>query len=94
MEVAFGYDRVMKEKRHDLETLALPSQPGTYALLLEATAIQDVPIGKLGVLHMLPGIYVYVGSALVPGIFREYRSQIAVEQGQSRWGRPRDDREG
>ena len=67
MEVTFGYDRVMNEKRHDRETLDLPSQPGTYALLLEATAIQDVPIGKLGVLHMLPGIYVYVGSALGPG---------------------------
>ena len=29
--------------------------------------MQEVPIGKLGVLHMLPGIYVYVGSALGPG---------------------------
>ncbi|MGA2255894.1 MAG: GIY-YIG nuclease family protein, partial [Thermoguttaceae bacterium] len=57
----------MKEKRHDRETLDLPSQPGTYALLLEATAIQEVSIGKLGVLHMTPGIYVYVGSALGPG---------------------------
>jgi len=67
MEVTFGYDRVMNEKGHDRETLDLPSQPGTYALLLEATAVQDVPIGKLGVLHMTPGIYVYVGSALGPG---------------------------
>ena len=67
MEVAFGYDRVMNEKGLERETIDLPSQPGTYALLLEATAKQDVPIGKLGVLHMLPGIYVYVGSALGPG---------------------------
>ncbi len=67
MEVTFDYDRVMNEKSHDRETLDLPSQPGTYALILEATAVQDVPIGKLGVLHMLPGIYVYVGSALGPG---------------------------
>ncbi len=57
----------MKEKTQNRETLDLPSQPGTYALLLEATTIQDVQIGKLGVLHMLPGIYVYVGSALGPG---------------------------
>ena len=49
------------------EMLDMPRQPGTYVLLLEATAIQDVPIGKLGVLHMMPGIYVYVGSALGPG---------------------------
>ena len=47
--------------------LDLPSQPGTYALLLEATSTQEVQIGKLGVLHMKPGIYVYVGSALGPG---------------------------
>ena len=67
MRVAFGYDRVMNERKDDRETLDLPSQPGAYALLLEATAAQDVPIGKLGVLHMTPGIYVYVGSALGPG---------------------------
>ena len=57
----------MNEKTQDRETLDLPSQPGTYALLLEATAMREVPIGKLGLLHMLPGIYVYVGSALGPG---------------------------
>jgi Uri superfamily endonuclease len=57
----------MNEKRHDRDSLDLPSQPGTYALLLEATTTQDVPVGKLGVLRMLPGIYVYVGSALGPG---------------------------
>ena len=44
-----------------------PSQPGLTPYYLEATAIQDVPIGKLGVLHLLPGIYVYVGSAFGPG---------------------------
>ena len=44
----------MNEKRHDPEKLDLPPKPGTYALLLEATAIQDVPIGKLGSLDMLP----------------------------------------
>lgn len=57
----------MNEKGLERETIDLPSQPGTYALLLAATTKQDVPIGKLGVLHMLPGIYVYVGSALGPG---------------------------
>ena len=57
----------MNEETQDRETLDLPSQPGTYALLLEATGVQDVPIGKLGVLHLLPGIYVYLGSALGPG---------------------------
>jgi Uri superfamily endonuclease len=45
----------------------LPPKPGTYALVLEAVLAKDVQIGRLGVLHLLPGIYVYVGSALGPG---------------------------
>jgi hypothetical protein len=85
MEVAFGYDRVMKEKTQNRETLDLPSQPGTYALLLEATTIQDVQIGKLGVLHMLPGIYVYVGSALGPGGLAARIERHARQEKTLRW---------
>jgi Uri superfamily endonuclease len=67
MECAFDYDRVMEEKRSDRETPELPTLSGTYALVLAADNEREVQIGKLGVLHMLPGIYVYVGSALGPG---------------------------
>ena len=75
----------MNEKGHDRDSLDLPSQPGTYALLLEATAIQDVPIGKLGVLHMLPGIYVYVGSALGPGGLAARVGRHALREKMLHW---------
>lgn len=45
----------------------LPSLPGTYALVLSASSYQEVGIGRLGVLAVRPGFYVYVGSALGPG---------------------------
>ena len=75
----------MNEKRDDRETLDLPSQPGTYALLLEATAIQDVQIGKLGVLHLTPGIYVYVGSALGPGGLAARVQRHAIREKVLHW---------
>jgi len=75
----------MNEKRHNPETLALPPQPGTYALLLEATATREVQIGKLGVLRMLPGIYVYVGSALGPGGLAARVGRHARREKTRRW---------
>ena len=41
--------------------------PGTYALIMECDANQQVEVGKLGRLHITPGCYVYVGSAFGPG---------------------------
>ena len=41
--------------------------PGTYALVLCAPHEADVVVGRLGKLHVRPGYYVYVGSALGPG---------------------------
>ena len=75
----------MNEKRDDRETLDLPSQPGTYALLLEATATREVPIGKLGVLHMMPGIYVYAGSALGPGGLAARINRHALREKMLHW---------
>lgn len=40
---------------------------GTYALVLSAMAEAVVQIGRLGVLQVRPGYYVYVGSAHGPG---------------------------
>ena len=65
--------------------LDMPRQPGTYALLLEATAVQEVSIGKLGVLHMRPGIYVYVGSALGPGGLAARVDRHAVPEKVLHW---------
>ncbi|MBL9139062.1 MAG: GIY-YIG nuclease family protein [Verrucomicrobiales bacterium] len=42
-------------------------EPGTYALILESTQRADVVVGRLGVLALQSGYYVYVGSAFGPG---------------------------
>ena len=45
----------------------LPSLPGTYALVLRFSSGLEIVVGRLGVLAVQPGFYVYVGSALGPG---------------------------
>ena len=45
----------------------LMSCPGTYALILRATDVRRLQVGRLGVLYVHPGYYVYVGSAFGPG---------------------------
>jgi len=47
--------------------------------------MQEVPIGKLGVLHMLPGIYVYVGSALGPGGLAARIDRHALREKMPHW---------
>ncbi len=44
--------------------------PGTYALILQALKAQTVEIGRLGSLQVVPGYYVYIGSAFGPGGLR------------------------
>jgi len=43
------------------------NKPGTYVLLFRSARHQQVKIGKLGVLELRPGYYLYVGSAFGPG---------------------------
>jgi Uri superfamily endonuclease len=43
------------------------SSAGTYALVLAAQKQRTISVGKLGILDVRPGFYVYVGSALGPG---------------------------
>jgi Uri superfamily endonuclease len=43
------------------------SQPGTYAVLLSPNHPGPVSIGRLGILSLSTGVFVYVGSALGPG---------------------------
>ena len=47
-----------------------PTAPGTYALLLRCTSSARIRIGRLGLLLLQPGWYIYVGSALGPGGLR------------------------
>jgi Uri superfamily endonuclease len=45
----------------------LDGRPGTYALLLKAGATRSIEVGRLGVLELTPGFFVYVGSAFGGG---------------------------
>jgi Uri superfamily endonuclease len=47
--------------------ISIPKEPGTYILILEASARRRAPVGALGNLALEPGFYAYVGSALGPG---------------------------
>jgi Uri superfamily endonuclease len=49
---------------------SIPSEPGTYILILEALSRRRVPVGVLGTLDLDPGFYAYVGSALGSGGLR------------------------
>jgi Uri superfamily endonuclease len=46
------------------------AESGTYALILEANEYVDLAIGKLGSMQVIPGFYVYTGSAFGPGGLR------------------------
>ncbi len=41
--------------------------PGTYLLLLQCKQNEQLAVGKLGEFEILPGYYLYVGSAFGPG---------------------------
>jgi Uri superfamily endonuclease len=43
---------------------SLPNAPGTYTLIMNASASIDVRVGALGERHFLKGLYTYTGSAL------------------------------
>ena len=52
-------------------------RPGTYALVLAAWTDTQLQVGKLGLLHVASGLYVYVGSAFGPG---GVRARVAHHQ--------------
>ena len=43
---------------------------GTYVLMLKSIVFQSAQVGKLGLLDLNPGYYMYVGSAFGPGGLR------------------------
>lgn len=45
----------------------IPTQPGTYAIIMELAKYAEITVGKLGQFHFKPGYYVYIGSAFGPG---------------------------
>lgn len=48
----------------------VPSNPGTYALILRSAATRTAVIGRLGKLAIDAGFYIYIGSAFGPGGLR------------------------
>lgn len=44
-----------------------PVEQGTYALILHCNEPTSVLVGSLGMLHAVPGWYIYMGSAFGPG---------------------------
>jgi Uri superfamily endonuclease len=75
----------VKKQNHATDSVRLPSLPGTYALLLRSPVEQDLPVGRLGRIKLLPGFYVYLGSAFGPGGLRaRIARHLAVEK-KLRW---------
>jgi len=42
----------------------LPSRKGSYALILKNSSIQNIRVGRLGILNFREGFYAYTGSAM------------------------------
>ncbi len=55
---------------HQVVFAQIGSRPGTYALILRASANRKVMVGKFGILRVCQGFYLYVGSAFGPGGLR------------------------
>ncbi len=49
---------------------ALPDRGGTYVVMLESAAPQEIVVGRLGTLCLAAGTWLYVGSAFGPGGLR------------------------
>lgn len=61
----------------------IPVSPGSYALLLNLDQPGRLQVGRLGMAHLQPGLYIYLGSAWGPGglrarVFRHLRGQGAL----------------
>lgn len=66
-------------------TATLPAAGGTYAVALRCTRPEVVAVGRLGSVRLLPGYYVYVGSARGPGGLRARLGRHLAGAGRRRW---------
>ncbi|MGO8837631.1 MAG: GIY-YIG nuclease family protein [Limisphaerales bacterium] len=48
----------------------LPEDKGTYVLITSVSQMKRLEVGSLGVFDIVPGYYLYVGSAFGPGGLR------------------------
>ena len=63
----------------------MQKHPGTYALILTPNSSKPVKIGKLGMLQVRVGYYIYVGSAFGPGGLRARTAHHKKIANQPRW---------
>ncbi len=63
----------------------MDTRSGTYALIFRSDSQKDVQIGKRGTLAIVPGVYVYVGSAFGPGGLRSRVGRHLVKNKKRRW---------
>jgi Uri superfamily endonuclease len=54
----------------DMNGASWPAEPGTYALLIDVADLLELTVGRLGRVRLIPGHYIYVGSAHGPGGLR------------------------
>ena len=63
----------------------LPTDPGTYALILRSHRVDEQTVGALGKVKVHPGFYIYVGSALGPGGIRSRVSRHLKASKKLHW---------
>ncbi len=61
------------------------NQPGTYAIVLKSMAERSIKVGKLGMLRVQTGYYIYVGSAFGPGGLEARIAHHKRTSHRSRW---------
>lgn len=60
-------------------------QAGTYALIMDCRVKKKVEVGKLGSISLMPGYYIYVGSAFGPGGLRARVHRHISESQKKHW---------
>ena len=63
----------------------MKNHPGTYAIVLKPNAERSIKVGKLGMLRVQAGYYIYVGSAFGPGGLGARIAHHKRESHRSRW---------
>ena len=61
------------------------NQHGTYAIVLRSAAERSIRVGKLGMLRVQAGYYIYVGSAFGPGGLEARIAHHQRTSHRSRW---------
>ncbi len=63
----------------------MKNHPGTYAIVLKPNATRSIKVGKLGMLRVQKGYYIYVGSAFGPGGLEARIAHHQRTSHRSRW---------